>query len=490
MDLRNKIRDRQESFNGSPDLFRNENGAIDLASIMVGIIVIGLIGGIIASTIFVVIPWAQDNAAKQQLDSIVQAENAYMGLSSASPSPLPAGYSENSFTDSSGLANAKLLATNPKYCVITKDNGKGFQAFSASASGTIWSNENTATKPTKYTGTLPTACVGITAGTGSTPAAALPAVNTDKNLRFGVTVNGGPLSNDVNNVAAAVGEYPSMVATYKDWKSSFNAAEVQAVYDAGSQPMITWEPWDAAVGGANQPTYNLATIYNGQHDAYIDSWINSIKAQSTPKPILLRFAHEMNGDWYPWGYQVNGNSIGTYDSVNHRSNGDYAKAWRYVHDKFTAAGIDNTKVQWVFAPNATSASGIDFYNFWPGADYVDYNGLDGFNWGTHQTWSTWQGPWDVLGGGLWHLNNDADVSGKPIIITETASVQSEGSNSQAQWIRDLVYWLANEPSNANVVGFIYFDYNKMEGSQMIDWRFDATSDGVTAMKEELAKRPE
>ena len=63
------------------EAFKNEAGAIDLASIMVGIIVIGLIGGVIAATVFAVIPWAQDNAAKQQLDSIASAQNAYIGLS-------------------------------------------------------------------------------------------------------------------------------------------------------------------------------------------------------------------------------------------------------------------------------------------------------------------------------------------------------------------------------------------------------------------------
>ena len=63
------------------EAFKNEAGAIDLASIMVGIIVIGLIGGVIAATVFAVIPWAQNNAAKQQLDSIVAAQSAYMGLS-------------------------------------------------------------------------------------------------------------------------------------------------------------------------------------------------------------------------------------------------------------------------------------------------------------------------------------------------------------------------------------------------------------------------
>ena len=63
------------------EAFKNEEGAIDLASIMVGIIVIGLIGGVIAATVFAVIPWAQDNAAKQQLDSVAAAQSAYIGLS-------------------------------------------------------------------------------------------------------------------------------------------------------------------------------------------------------------------------------------------------------------------------------------------------------------------------------------------------------------------------------------------------------------------------
>ena len=63
------------------EAFKNEEGGVDLASIMTGIIVIGLIGGVIAATVFAVIPWAQDNAAKQQLDSIAAAQAAYFSLS-------------------------------------------------------------------------------------------------------------------------------------------------------------------------------------------------------------------------------------------------------------------------------------------------------------------------------------------------------------------------------------------------------------------------
>lgn len=488
--LTQQIRKKQSSLTTPKDIFRDENGAIDLASIMVGIIVIGLIGGVIAATVFAVIPWTQDNAAKQQLDSVVSAENAYMGLSSASP--LPAGYIANSYTDSAGLASAGLLTTNPKYCVVPTNSGKGFQGFAASSSGSIWDVSNTNTKPAKFAGTLPTACAGITsAGASATPpVAALPAVNTTKRLRFGVAVPNGPLSNEVKTAAIDANEYPSIVSTYKDWTSPFSSAEVKAVYDAGSQPMVTWEPFNASTGGVTQPGYTLASIYNGQHDAYIDTWIASIKAQDTPKPILLRFGHEMNGNWYPWGSGVNGNVAGTYDSTKQYATGDYAKAWRYIHNKFTVSGVDKTKVQWVFAPNNTASNGEELWNFWPGAEYVDYNGLSGFNWGTKGGPKVWQQPWEVFGGGLWHLNNDANIKGKPIIITETASVPTEGTRSQAQWISDLVNWLGTNPDNTNVVAFVYFDSAKVEeGAVMIDWRYNATPEGSNAMKTALATRP-
>jgi alpha-tubulin suppressor-like RCC1 family protein len=57
---------------------RSDTGAIDLASIMVGVIVIGVIAGIIAATVFAVIPWSQNSAAKGNLDAVRTAEGVAM----------------------------------------------------------------------------------------------------------------------------------------------------------------------------------------------------------------------------------------------------------------------------------------------------------------------------------------------------------------------------------------------------------------------------
>lgn len=137
------------------DIFQNEKGAIDLASIMVGIIVIGLIGGVIASTVFAVIPWTQDNAAKQQLDSVVSAESAYMGLSSTTPPSLPAGAKANSFGNSTELAAAKLMGTGPNYCAVTPADGKSYVAYSKSASGAIFHVTDKNSKAELFTGPIP-----------------------------------------------------------------------------------------------------------------------------------------------------------------------------------------------------------------------------------------------------------------------------------------------------------------------------------------------
>ena len=56
---------------------RGQNGAIDLASIMVGVLVIGIIGGVVAATVFAVVPWSQDEAAKGDLGAVATAESVF-----------------------------------------------------------------------------------------------------------------------------------------------------------------------------------------------------------------------------------------------------------------------------------------------------------------------------------------------------------------------------------------------------------------------------
>jgi type II secretory pathway pseudopilin PulG len=120
----------------------SSKAAIDLASIMVGVIIIGLIGGVIAATVFAVIPWSQDKAAKQQLDSIHTAQNAAYGLSSDAQAAASSGMTPNSFQSSADLAKYNLLSTGANYCTIPSTDKKNYTGYSLSSSGSIWAATN------------------------------------------------------------------------------------------------------------------------------------------------------------------------------------------------------------------------------------------------------------------------------------------------------------------------------------------------------------
>ncbi|MEO7754083.1 MAG: glycosyl hydrolase [Terracoccus sp.] len=177
-------------------------------------------------------------------------------------------------------------------------------------------------------------------------------------VTFGVAEPGAPTDlSGVRTLTTQLGQAPSLVMWYVAWSSrtDFPSADVRAVAASGATPEITWEPWDPA-SGADQPAYRLAAIANGAHDAYISRWAGQARAARTP--VVLRFGHEMNGSWYPWAEQANGNAPG-----------DFVRAYRHVHDLFVAARATN--VTWAWSPNVSFPGSTPVSGLYPGDGYVD-----------------------------------------------------------------------------------------------------------------------
>ena len=98
-----------------------------------------------------------------------------------------------------------------------------------------------------------------------------------------------------------------------------DTSQLNAIERRGSIPEITWEPWDASKGlYKSQPRYRLSNIIDGKFDSYIRAWARSLAPWK--HPVLLRFAQEMDGNWFPWGDYANGNQPG-----------QFVQAWRHVH---------------------------------------------------------------------------------------------------------------------------------------------------------------
>jgi len=277
------------------------------------------------------------------------------------------------------------------------------------------------------------------AGDGSKAAGVLPA------RFFGASIGGLP-SNlaPLGTLEAMVGRRTNVANWYVDFTTpDFDAGAASALSGRGTVPMITWEPWDSSLADPlSEPAYNLGTIIAGNWDHLLTTWATEIAAWG--RPVLIRFAHEMNGNWYPWSEGVNGNTVG-----------QYVQAWQHVHNLFAANGAGN--VTWIWSPNTDYYGSTSLKELYPGDSYVSQIGLDGYNWGTTQSWSTWQSAKQIFTATI------ADVrsfTSKPILLSEVASAEKGGS--KATWVANFFSWLESTPA---VTGFVWFEFNKET-----DWR--------------------
>jgi len=229
--------------------------------------------------------------------------------------------------------------------------------------------------------------------------------------------------------------------------NEFPTAQLQTLSNDGYLPEITWEPWDDS-SGVNQPNYSLASIIDGDHDSYIQAWAEAAKAYG--KPLLIRFAQEMNGNWYPWSEQVNGNSPG-----------EYVQAWQHVHDIFAEDGVQNVK--WVWSPNVVG-SGVssNLAELYPGDAYVDYVGIDGYSYPNDGC----PAASELFGPTLAITNQLTD---RPAMIAET-SIDSACS-SQTSLMTSLLNWTS---ANPRIVALTWFDQDTASSDYSLNSSLEST----------------
>jgi Glycosyl hydrolase family 26 len=249
-----------------------------------------------------------------------------------------------------------------------------------------------------------------------------------------------------------------VVNFFADFRTPFPTPRLDAITAEGAVPSVTWEPWNYSLGAA-QTSFPLTSIAAGKFDAYVASWARA--AAAWRGPIVIRFGHEMNGNWYPWGLGVDGNTAA-----------EYVAAWRHVHDVFVHSGATN--VLWVWSPNAVWGPTPALRELYPGSAYVNFLGVDGYNFGAGLPYGGWRSAQAILDPTL--TDFDTFAAGKPVLIAETAS--SEDGGSKSAWIAGLVPYLASRPQ---VAGFVWTEF---PGSA--DWPLESSAANVAAMRTALA----
>jgi hypothetical protein len=231
------------------------------------------------------------------------------------------------------------------------------------------------------------------------------------------------------------------------WLQGFDVGSANLVESRGDIPAI-----DMSTGSVS-----LSAIASGNYDSSITAWAQA--AKSFGHPFFLVLDEEMNGTWYPYSPGQNGNTAASF-----------VAAWRHMHDIFTSVGATN--VTWVWCPNV-DIDGVytPFSQMYPGDAYVDWTGLNGYNWGGSQ----WMSFSQVFASSYANLLQIAPS--KPIMIGETASAEDGGS--KASWITDAL-GVQLPQKFPQIKAVLWFNWRVYEKSTWWPWEIESSASSQQA----------
>ncbi len=152
---------------------------------------------------------------------------------------------------------------------------------------------------------------------------------------------------------------------------------IHIIHDAGVIPLIRMQPRSTTTEYLKENVFTLENIIKGKFDDRLEQYARDAKADNIP--ILIDFAVEMNGKWFPWNGFWNGGGItDNYGDPNYPDGPErYRDAYRHIIDIFRREKAN--KITWFFHPTMyTQEPNEDWNNpkwYYPGDDYIDWIGV-------------------------------------------------------------------------------------------------------------------
>jgi hypothetical protein len=248
-----------------------------------------------------------------------------------------------------------------------------------------------------------------------------------------------------------------------DWFKGikFPAESVKNIWNAGAIPSIRLLPWSTY--DKTDQTYSLRKIVDGKFDKELRQWAKDLK--KTEIPVLIGFAGEPNGDWFPWSGAMNGGGITTGYGDKSLADGPelYRDAYRYIIDLFKDEGA--LKVTWIFHVNSVGAPEEpwnDIKNYYPGDDYIDWIGISAY--GAQRWGESYQRFVDIMQPGYNALLN-LTAAEKPIAILEFGVADYLPNVNKALWIQSALYTVQQpEFSRIKAIGWWHSTWINHDGT--------------------------
>jgi mannan endo-1,4-beta-mannosidase len=233
---------------------------------------------------------------------------------------------------------------------------------------------------------------------------------------------------------------PDLAGYYSGWAEPFLTSYAEMIRKHGVIPFVQIDPTLASV----------ADIAAGDYDIYLRTYADSVR--DFGHPVVIGFGHEMNADWYSWGY---GNVPAS----------TFVAAWQHIVTLFRAQGADNVTWLWTLEADEPGKTG-PAEDWWPGNSYVNWVGIDGYYYTPTDTFA------NVFAGTIDQVRHFTD---KPVLLSETAVGPDAG---QALKIPNLFEGIRNYKT----LGLVWFDKDQDDGILHQDWRLEGNQQAQIAFR--------
>ena len=252
-------------------------------------------------------------------------------------------------------------------------------------------------------------------------------------------VNAPPLYNAVVTFGRAVGQPPKLILFYSGWHERFKVPFSTEVSSHGAVPLVQINPDKASI----------KSIASGQWDNYLRSYAKQVRAFG--HRVIIGFAHEMNGTWYPWGWP-------------HVQPRTWIAAWRHMVSVFRFQGATN--VTWLWTISSGKKHAAIAAKYWPGKAWVTWAGIDGYFYTPSSFDAVFAPEIRVIHHLAPHL---------PILLSETGAGQVAG---QARMIPRLFDGI----KRWKLLGLVWYDVPQSNGRYHQDWRIEGHAASIAAFR--------
>jgi hypothetical protein len=294
--------------------------------------------------------------------------------------------------------------------------------------------------------------------------------------------------------AIKLGERPAVTVSFADVpltdadRTNIDGAVGQVRLNGGTL-LLTLEPKEGLAAVTDDVAADLAAL--------------SASINESGVPVIIRFAHEMNGSWYAWGQQP-GEYVATFQRVAravHENAPGTAMMWAPNNaDGYPFSGgasaVETGEPDFALldtdGDGTLSLADDPYAPYYPGDDAVDWVGMSLYHWGSAHPWGENEMPEAgkfaaQLTGTYVGAQGDESAApdfyqvygidhGKPVAIPETAALvvrrgddAGELAIKEAWWNQIFSSDTATRFPNLKMINWFEWDKEEVEVGDRVDW---------------------